>query len=220
MCQRDATYDFSDLKTRMNRITTTARITESGGGDTATFFYTDARKNTNGSWITESVSTDVFNVMSSESTCDMACKTRKQTEDTEAGLTGNTTQYRTSATSYTFYYRLCTNGTCPLQVGEEVVKRCQCINEFAEATTILMSPQRGEQGYNMQYRRKTMNRLMLILSLVFVIAVPTYSWGAVVCTKDLDGNGVIDQQPKSGPATRACRCPLSPRRCRVRKSPL
>ncbi len=139
MCQRDATYDFSDLKTRMNRITTTARITESGGGDTATFFYTDARKNTNGSWITESVSTDVFNVMSSESTCDMACKTRKQTEDTEAGLTGNTTQYRTSATSYTFYYRLCTNGTCPLQVGEEVVKRCQCINEFAEATTILMS---------------------------------------------------------------------------------
>ena len=101
--------------------------------------YSDLRKDTDGSWKAEDVTSPLGVVaqISSYSACDQACKTRKLKSDTQAGKTGNKSQYQKTATAYDFFYRLCRNGTCPAGDGEEVVTACGCLNDFPEATSVL-----------------------------------------------------------------------------------
>ena len=104
--------------------------------NTQSFYYQDLRKDDNGNWISEDSNLglpdrDVYEA------CETACKTRKQIIDTQASGSYNVSQTRTNTTSYEFYYKTCTNNVCPLGAGEEIVKGCQCINDFAEAASIM-----------------------------------------------------------------------------------
>lgn len=72
--------------------------------------------------------------------CTHVCKTRKPKPKTEAALSGVTGDRLNVPTQYEFSYRVCgTDDSCPAQLGEEIIKTCQCLNEFAEATAIMQT---------------------------------------------------------------------------------
>ncbi|MFY9270804.1 MAG: hypothetical protein WAO55_13765 [Candidatus Manganitrophaceae bacterium] len=123
-------YDFSDIQKRMGTITTTA------DDETTSFYYQDMRKDNSGNWISHG---NTINLPKRDplSKCQSACKTRKPIADTQAGVSGNTSQFRTSTGSYEFFVKSCVSNACPLDPGEELVKSCQCMNEFSEAAAMM-----------------------------------------------------------------------------------
>ncbi len=131
LCQVQG-WDFNDAQKRMARITSTAT------DNTTSLYYQDLRKDDNGNWINES-NTISLPPRDPYSDCERACKTKKPSTNTQAGVTGNAAEYQTSTITYDFFYKSCVNNTCPLVAGEEMVKDCQCINDFAEAASIMES---------------------------------------------------------------------------------
>jgi hypothetical protein len=133
ICETPGRYDFTDTKRRVDAVYS------SSSADSGSLVYTDLRKDADGSWKTESVTSSLGAVGqgSSSNSCDQACKTRKLKSDTQAGKTGNKAQYQKSAAAYDFFYRLCRNGVCPTGDGEEVVNACGCLNDFSEAASVL-----------------------------------------------------------------------------------
>lgn len=107
----------------------------------SSLYYQDLRLTDQG-WISESAS---ISLPSREAygECEMACKTRKLSQDTQAVSSGTTSDWRTTTQSWVFSYKTCTfsggSYTCPVSPQEEIVKDCQCINEFAEASAIMSS---------------------------------------------------------------------------------
>ncbi|MBB6117752.1 hypothetical protein F4826_004731 [Rahnella inusitata] len=77
--------------------------------------------------------------------CVNVCKTRKVKETPEMMVSGTTDKDRVKGNvQYNYYYHECdaVNGApnqCPADPGEEVVKACQCMNEFAEAAAIMQT---------------------------------------------------------------------------------
>lgn len=69
--------------------------------------------------------------------CEKACKVRKPLPDTEAGVSGTTSDYRTTTASYVDEYRKCNNDICPVAAGETILKNCACLNDFAEAASTM-----------------------------------------------------------------------------------
>jgi hypothetical protein len=128
-CQTGSAYDFSDAKRRSASINTTAR-------DSVTALtYVDERKTDGGAWTSES---NTINLTPRGTVdCTQACKLTRPATNTQAGTSGNTTQYQTSNASVETVYRQCMNGACPAEPGETVVKNCQCINDFAESAAIM-----------------------------------------------------------------------------------
>ena len=79
----------------------------------------------------------IYGLSESGDTCEKACKVKAPVEDTQAGNEGTTGQYRKTVDSYVYKYKKCDGDTCPLESGETIVKNCSCLNEFAEATSIM-----------------------------------------------------------------------------------
>ena len=131
LCQAQG-LDFNGARKRLDRITSTAT------DNTTSLYYQDLRKDKDGNWINES-NTIYLPSRDPYSDCERACKTKKPSTNTQAGVTGNATEYQTSTTTYDFFYKSCVNDLCPLVVGEEIIKDCQCINDFAEAASIMES---------------------------------------------------------------------------------
>ena len=71
--------------------------------------------------------------------CEVACKTRVAKTDTQVTTTGTVTDMRVTAQSYDLFYKTCINNICPAEPGEEVVIDCQCLNEFAEAASVIQT---------------------------------------------------------------------------------
>ncbi len=131
-CATDAVWNFDDTKKRVDSIYAT---TDYSSG---TLYYSDLRKTDNGSWTTEAKAVEIGDVGNdAHADCDQACKTRKPKVDTQAGLTDTTAEYRKDLTSYDFLYRKCDEAACPAGPDEEIVKSCQCLNDFAEATAVI-----------------------------------------------------------------------------------
>lgn len=131
LCQTSSTYDLNSLKERAANISNT---TASGSGSIT---YQDKTPNAAGGWNydTNTVSVDTTG---GSSGCMTACKTRKPATNTQASLSGTTAQSNVSTSSWEFFYKTCAGTTCPVEAGgEEVLINCQCINEFAEAATIM-----------------------------------------------------------------------------------
>lgn len=122
-------YDFSDAKTRFGRIA------ESLSEDGSTAVYQDALK-TAGGWMPTSESFDLMPLPAHDE-CEKACKTRRSRMDSQVVLSGHSEQFQTSTNSYDILYRTCIDDRCPAEPDEEVLKDCQCLNEFAEAASIL-----------------------------------------------------------------------------------
>ncbi len=131
-CKRDESFNFDDAKRRVDTIAGSAQ------NNSGTLTYTDTRKNADGSWVTDQSSIDLGSMgTGSYGTCDQACKTRKPRANTQAGMSGTTTQYQKNSVSYDFYYRKCNEGVCAAGAGEEIIKACQCMSEFAEAASLM-----------------------------------------------------------------------------------
>ncbi|WP_339145174.1 hypothetical protein [Pseudoalteromonas galatheae] len=120
-------WNFDDALQRQHTIVSSA--TSSG--------YTDQRFNPQtGQSTYHSGSLNVPSIPAPPS-CVSACKTRKLVDDIGVNKLGASAQNRNDSSKYEFFYYECANGACPAGNGEEVVKSCQCMNEFAEAAAVM-----------------------------------------------------------------------------------
>ncbi len=133
-----SSYDFSDIRRRVKTIRDSAA---EGGGSAS---YTDLRKDKDGNWLPETQHTfSMASRASSNTQCTKACKTRKPVFNTDATTGWARSSYTNASTTWCFHYRECANDVCPAGEDEEVVKGCQCINEFAEASSIMQTIRLG-----------------------------------------------------------------------------
>jgi len=133
-CRTDSNFDMAEAGQRVDTITRSTL--NSGTG--ASIPYDDLRKDPNtGEWLASSHAVQLPDLPGVDD-CQLVCKTRKPVQDTQAGATGTTTSYRTSSQAWEFFYKTCTaDAGCPVESGEEIIKDCQCLNEFAEAASIM-----------------------------------------------------------------------------------
>ncbi len=132
-CAGNSNYDFTELKSNLKKIHDTATVSS----DYTSFTYSSIRK-ADGSYVVENVSTTDMQTLGKEfSICEQACKLRKPADNTKASTYGNASQVQNSSVTYNMIYKRCTDSGCPVGDGEELLKDCQCINEFAEAVSIL-----------------------------------------------------------------------------------
>lgn len=132
-CATNTPYDFSDAQIRADAATSNVVANPSR------FYYEDLQKD-GGTWVS---SNSTFSLPSTPSagTCEMSCKTSKAAIDTDASLSGNTSQFRTSTNTVDVFYKTCprVSGTpsCPLDPGETLIANCQCQDDFAEAASMM-----------------------------------------------------------------------------------
>lgn len=73
--------------------------------------------------------------------CTLACKVRQEAPQSQVSVTGPETDYQRDPTSWVNHYYECApdggTPTCPLQPGDQLVQDCACINDFAEAASIM-----------------------------------------------------------------------------------
>ena len=126
-------YDFSEIQKRAETVT------HSATKDNANLYYKD--------YISGNYSDYNLNISGSYTSttdaCAKACKMKIPVRNTESTLTSNRSQYLADPTTYNFYYKECVNGLCPVDDDETIVKNCQCINDFAEASTIMQTLRMG-----------------------------------------------------------------------------
>lgn len=135
-CRIGGGFNFDDARRRMSSVT------QSVTDQSASVRFQDFRQDENGSWISIGGSIGAP-ARATFAGCEMACKTRRPIQDTDAGAAGHTGQFRTSTQSYEFFYRSCGGGSCPAGPGEELLKDCQCIDEFAEAAALMSALERA-----------------------------------------------------------------------------
>jgi len=131
-CKKANQYDFSDTKRRTSVI-----VNSTAGTAGQSMNYNDAPRDANGNIIQTSGTADLSQSNISGSTCDKACKTVIAVPKTQAGVSGNTAQYQSNATTNKFSYYKCKGTVCPAGAGETIKVDCQCINDFAEAASIM-----------------------------------------------------------------------------------
>ena len=78
-------------------------------------------------------------------TCVAACKTRKPRKRNEVGRSGVVAEQNTATDTYDIFYHECANNTCPITEGEELLKDCACVDEFAEASVVMQLIRQGGQ---------------------------------------------------------------------------
>lgn len=138
---KNRTYQCENQNTNWDYVKNRAKvIANSASGDTTQFQYSDVRYN-GSTWVSESTSTTGITTQNfNHETCEQACKLRTVVADNRAGAIGQAQQLMASPTHYKYTYKRCSkagvNTGCPIEAGEELVRDCQCINEFAEALTI------------------------------------------------------------------------------------
>ena len=131
LCRSDSGYTFDAAWQRIATVKDSATTTG----------YNDYRLDTaTGEWATENSRPLTMPPMPPAQTCMQVCKTRKPRVANDAAGSGVSQDLRTSSTVYDFFYHECGQGnTCPTGTGEEVLKACQCVNDFAEVTSIMQA---------------------------------------------------------------------------------
>ena len=149
-------YDFSNIQKRVNTINTSLNNNVDITGNLSsglTANYTDYN-NSGGNWHNQGSSVKLHGVTTSDE-CQYVCKvripaintqaTQQLTAATERG-TANIQAAAKGIASNLYDYRTCnkqSNSTyvCPITSGETVVTDCQCLNNFAQAASILQAMQ-------------------------------------------------------------------------------
>ncbi len=145
--RKDRTYicttpeqDFADIRRRAKKI---KGSTVDGGGAAS---YRDLRKDSQGSWLPETQNTiTIANRVSTDTACVKACKTRRPVSNNEVTVGAVKSAVSNSATTWSFYYKECANDVCPAGDAEEILKSCQCLNDFADAAVIMQTIRLGAQ---------------------------------------------------------------------------
>ncbi|MFZ5759833.1 MAG: conjugal transfer protein TraN [Thermodesulfobacteriota bacterium] len=135
VCTGNNNFDFSDAARRVDTITSSV---EDNTPSRANFAFTDARKDhETGAWTVDE-QTVTIPELDPPPDCEMVCKTRKQVEDSQAGVNGVSTDYQNSPTRYDIFYHVCDlDNNCPKGPGEVIVDDCRCLDEFAEAAAAM-----------------------------------------------------------------------------------
>lgn len=128
--------DFSDIQKRARTIRESASRTDSS------LYYRDYIE---GEYQEKTLS--FSGGTETTESCEKACKTRKIIRNTETTIVATRSDYVANPEGYEFYYKSCLNDTCPLDDGESIVKNCQCINDFAEASVIMQTLRMGGQDF-------------------------------------------------------------------------
>lgn len=128
-CKVASQYDFTDALHR----TSVAQSTATSGGN-----FTEVHRASDGSWASQDLGLGQPAELPAFGNCEMACKLRSPVSDDRVALTGVVGPNRNMSTRYQYRYAVCdASNTCPLNPGEEMIKPCQCLNEFGEAATIM-----------------------------------------------------------------------------------
>lgn len=131
-CESDYAYDFSAGFERMEHVKTNSTL--ESWSDKPTNYDTGESSEETGSF-------KKWDGLGAKE-CSMTCKTRLEKPMNEVALSGNIGANHNNPTSYDFFYHQCTgddSNVCPAGAGEEIIKACQCINEFSEATAIMQA---------------------------------------------------------------------------------
>ncbi|MFB3925185.1 MAG: hypothetical protein ACE14T_03945 [Syntrophales bacterium] len=133
-CKSAKRYDFTDAKARADAVVGSI----AGSPSTGQYRFRDITKSDTGAWSTMDMSLDLsMKSAMAPKPCEDACRTRRRKLDTQAGVSGVRTNYQKDNVSHEFLYHRCENGVCPAGPGEEILKDCQCMNDFAEAATVM-----------------------------------------------------------------------------------
>ena len=129
-----------DMDNVGKRVSTISNSVNDNTLSQTSFSYDDLRMDTKtGIWTADSGNISLPTIEDGKD-CQFVCKTRKLVDSAGVTQAGPATVYRTSSQSYDFLYKTCdSDNKCPVEAGEELLKDCQCLSEFAEAATILMS---------------------------------------------------------------------------------
>lgn len=120
-------WDFTNALQRQHTIISS---TSNGG-------YTDQQFDSKTGQSTYSINTLSVPQIPEPPSCVSACKTRKLVTEIAVNNLGNTAKNRNDTTKYDYFYHECNGNACPLGEGEELVKSCQCMDEFAEAASVM-----------------------------------------------------------------------------------
>lgn len=133
VCSTGSAYDFNDVSKRFGKV-----INSTDGKNGLSF--TDTMKDKDGNWFDNATSSIPLPPVPPVPTCELACKTRKASLDTQVSLAGTVnTMRKDGSDNYSYAYRPCVNNACPAQAGEEIMLDCQCINEFSQAAVIIQT---------------------------------------------------------------------------------
>jgi len=124
------TFDFTDAKIRSDRATSQASL-EQG--------FKNATKDAAGNWSEENIGLGSPQDMPVVADCQPVCKVFKVVQDDRVTPDATTSQVKVTPTRKVYRYPSCANNQCPLEAGETIEKDCQCLNDFAEAATIMQS---------------------------------------------------------------------------------
>jgi len=131
LCHEAGTYTFDDDMKRIATIKSSA--TPTGYND----YRLDTKTN---SWSAVNNNPLTLPTVPPAPTCTQVCKTRMSRVASDSNEAGVALDARTSGTTYDFYYHDCgQSNVCPTQAGEEILKTCQCINDFSEVTAIMQA---------------------------------------------------------------------------------
>lgn len=128
-------FDFSTAATRYGTVVDSV----ASGGST----YQDMRL-VGGAWQQDSGSVSMLD-FGSHAECQQACKTRRVSVKDQALLSGPVSQTQTDPVSYDILYHTCVDGNCPAGPDEEILKDCQCLNDFAEAASVMQMLRQASQ---------------------------------------------------------------------------
>ncbi|HOD72725.1 MAG TPA: hypothetical protein PKO27_17015 [Deltaproteobacteria bacterium] len=129
---KTGSYDFSDARRRVQSIRDSVQDQQTA------FYYRDYRKTETG-WQYEDSTYDMSGAYRPiVGACETACKTRRLVDDTKTTIATKKDDFVTPST-YQFFYKKCTEAGCPVGPSEDIVRDCQCMNEFAEAAVIMQS---------------------------------------------------------------------------------
>jgi hypothetical protein len=123
MCDTGVTIDPSDASSRTVGVTNTVDLQ----GSTLKYVDYGSEYDVN------------LRLGEEHSPCEKACKVTKPITKTELGADVGTWDIQKSVASEQVYYRTCLEDVCPKKDGETVVVDCSCLNDFAEATSVMQT---------------------------------------------------------------------------------
>lgn len=101
--------------------------------------FTETHKDATGQWVSQSVSLGSPAELPQVPNCEPVCKLKKEIHDDRVDPINVVATNRTApGTRVSYRYAVCdANNVCPANADETIVKACQCVDDFAEAATIM-----------------------------------------------------------------------------------
>ncbi len=138
-CQGNApSFNFDDALYRTSVAQSSASL--SGG-------FTETHKDASGNWTSTQIAIGQPADLPVVPSCRPMCKLAKQVADDRVTALDVTASVRSSpGTKTVFRYAECdASNTCPAQAGETIEQSCQCLDEFAEAASIMQMMRQAAQ---------------------------------------------------------------------------